>query len=237
VPLPALHFPAGQRLGCTSASCCSWTRSLSSINSSSSNNGQHAGGFRPSLWGLFGVTAAAGGVALSSSAFADARTKELKAAAAASKPAAQAALQQQPKGKHGLPEFTAEEVAQHRTPKDRVWVTYKDGVYDVTDFVAQVRHMSMDSNDCQLPLLLLATAMCSVVCGVMMSMWHAVSVQRQNTQVTCFCVAAANMCLQCSTLVGQPRSCWQVRDNVSQNADVCLQSANSTRSVCGQAAG
>jgi sulfite oxidase len=88
--------------------------------------------------------AAAGGVALSSSAVADARTKEVKAAAAASKPAAQAALQQQPKGSDGLPVFTAEEVAQHRTPKDRVWVTFKDGVYDVTDFVAQVRAAQLD---------------------------------------------------------------------------------------------
>jgi hypothetical protein len=154
VPLPALHFPAGQRLGCSSASSCSWTRSLSSLNSSSSSsNGQQAGGFRPSLWGLFGVAAAAGGVALSSSAFADARTKDLKAAAAASKPAAQAALQQQPQGKHGLLEFTAEEVAQHRTPKDRVWVTYKDGVYDVTDFVAQVRCLCIGSSDRLLQVL------------------------------------------------------------------------------------
>lgn len=97
------------------------------------------------MWGLLGVAAAAGGVAFSSSAVADARTKELKAAAAASKPAAQAALQQQPKGSDSLPVFTAEEVAQHRTPKDRVWVTYKDGVYDVTDFVAQVRAKELNS--------------------------------------------------------------------------------------------
>uniref|UniRef100_A0A383VKU0 Sulfite oxidase n=1 Tax=Tetradesmus obliquus TaxID=3088 RepID=A0A383VKU0_TETOB len=132
----------GRGWGCTSASCCSWARSLSNFNSSSthansSSHSQQSGGLRPSVWGLLGVAAAAGGVAFSSSAVADARTKELKAAAAASKPAAQAALQQQLKGSDGLPVFTAEEVAQHRTPKDRVWVTYKDGVYDVTDFVAQ----------------------------------------------------------------------------------------------------
>lgn len=36
-----------------------------------------------------------------------------------------------------LPEFTPEEVAAHRTPATRVWVTYQDGVYDVTDFLAQ----------------------------------------------------------------------------------------------------
>jgi len=32
-------------------------------------------------------------------------------------------------------EFTREEVADHSTRDKRVWVTYKDGVYDVTDFL------------------------------------------------------------------------------------------------------
>jgi sulfite oxidase len=36
-----------------------------------------------------------------------------------------------------LPVFTREEVAKHRTLADRVWVTYRDGVYDVTDFLEQ----------------------------------------------------------------------------------------------------
>ena len=31
--------------------------------------------------------------------------------------------------------FTEEEVAEHQTKEDRVWVTYKDGVYDITDWV------------------------------------------------------------------------------------------------------
>lgn len=34
-----------------------------------------------------------------------------------------------------LPEYSKEEVAKHRTPEDRVWVTYKEGVYDITDWV------------------------------------------------------------------------------------------------------
>jgi hypothetical protein len=34
-----------------------------------------------------------------------------------------------------LPEFSREEVARHHTKEDRIWVTYKDGVYDVTDWV------------------------------------------------------------------------------------------------------
>ena len=34
-----------------------------------------------------------------------------------------------------LPTYTSAEVAQHRTPVDRVWVTFKDGVYDITDFI------------------------------------------------------------------------------------------------------
>ncbi|GIL84054.1 hypothetical protein Vretifemale_12777 [Volvox reticuliferus] len=31
--------------------------------------------------------------------------------------------------------LTREEVAKHKTPKDRIWVTYKEGVYDITEFV------------------------------------------------------------------------------------------------------
>uniref|UniRef100_A0A8C3NIS0 sulfite oxidase n=1 Tax=Geospiza parvula TaxID=87175 RepID=A0A8C3NIS0_GEOPR len=34
-----------------------------------------------------------------------------------------------------LPRYTRAEVAQHRTPKDRVWVTYGTDVFDVTEFV------------------------------------------------------------------------------------------------------
>lgn len=35
-----------------------------------------------------------------------------------------------------LPEYTRGEVAKHRTPENRVWVTKGDGVYDITDFIA-----------------------------------------------------------------------------------------------------
>jgi sulfite oxidase len=31
--------------------------------------------------------------------------------------------------------YTKDEVAKHKTKQDRIWVTYKDGVYDITDFV------------------------------------------------------------------------------------------------------
>lgn len=35
-----------------------------------------------------------------------------------------------------LPIFSQEEVTKHRTLKDGVWVTYKGGVYDITEFVS-----------------------------------------------------------------------------------------------------
>lgn len=35
-----------------------------------------------------------------------------------------------------LPVFTQEEVTSHRSLEDGVWVTYKGGVYDITEFVA-----------------------------------------------------------------------------------------------------
>jgi sulfite oxidase len=34
-----------------------------------------------------------------------------------------------------LQEIAKEEVAKHKTKETGIWVTYKDGVYDVTDFV------------------------------------------------------------------------------------------------------
>lgn len=34
------------------------------------------------------------------------------------------------------PIFSQEEVTKHRSPKDGVWVTYRGGVYDITEFVA-----------------------------------------------------------------------------------------------------
>lgn len=35
-----------------------------------------------------------------------------------------------------LPVYTQQEVTSHRTVEDGVWVTYKGGVYDITEFVA-----------------------------------------------------------------------------------------------------
>lgn len=35
-----------------------------------------------------------------------------------------------------LPIFSQEEVTSHRSLEDGVWVTYKGGVYDITEFVA-----------------------------------------------------------------------------------------------------
>lgn len=37
----------------------------------------------------------------------------------------------------GLPTFTREEISKHNNLEGRVWVTYKDGVYDITDFLPQ----------------------------------------------------------------------------------------------------
>ena len=34
-----------------------------------------------------------------------------------------------------LPIYSLTDVAKHKTLEDRVWVTYRDGVYDITDFV------------------------------------------------------------------------------------------------------
>lgn len=37
----------------------------------------------------------------------------------------------------GLPTYTLADVAKHKTSKTRIWTTYKNGVYDITDYVSQ----------------------------------------------------------------------------------------------------
>lgn len=39
--------------------------------------------------------------------------------------------------KEGLPEFTMQDVSKHDSETNRVWVTYKHGVYDITDFISK----------------------------------------------------------------------------------------------------
>lgn len=38
--------------------------------------------------------------------------------------------------KKGLPTYSLEEVAKHNKKENRIWVTYKNGVYDITDYVS-----------------------------------------------------------------------------------------------------
>lgn len=37
----------------------------------------------------------------------------------------------------GLPLYTVKDVAKHKTSETRIWVTYKDGVYDITEFLEE----------------------------------------------------------------------------------------------------
>jgi hypothetical protein len=135
---PALRT-AASRCQCTQHLCI---RALSSIQNTQSGSQQGGSSPKPSAWGMSVVAAAAAGMLMltGGTSLADAK----RAAKVNAK-----VEQQQQQDKHGkaagadaagkLPEYTADQVAQHKTPKDRVWVTYKDGVYDITDFIAQVR--------------------------------------------------------------------------------------------------
>ncbi len=38
---------------------------------------------------------------------------------------------------HGLPEFSMEEVHAHDSDDKGVWVTYREGVYDITKFIPE----------------------------------------------------------------------------------------------------
>lgn len=39
------------------------------------------------------------------------------------------------KARSGLPDYTREEISRHKNLEDGVWVTFKDGVYDITNFL------------------------------------------------------------------------------------------------------
>ncbi|GIL59243.1 hypothetical protein Vafri_13880 [Volvox africanus] len=64
---------------------------------------------------------------------------EKPGSAAAEKPSAPigppASESNRQRDEQGRPIFTREEVAKHKTPQNRIWVTYKEGVYDITEFV------------------------------------------------------------------------------------------------------
>ena len=38
--------------------------------------------------------------------------------------------------KTGLPTYSLADVAKHKTKESRIWVRYKNGVYDITDYIA-----------------------------------------------------------------------------------------------------
>ena len=39
------------------------------------------------------------------------------------------------KRREGLPEFSIQEVGKHDSHEKRIWVIFKSGVYDITDFI------------------------------------------------------------------------------------------------------
>jgi sulfite oxidase len=89
------------------------------------------------LWASLLSAGALGASFLYTPAAADARQASLKQAkrAAAEEDASKTKdAQQQPASKQEKV-FTADEVAAHKSLDTRVWVTYKDGVYDITDFI------------------------------------------------------------------------------------------------------
>ena len=53
-------------------------------------------------------------------------------------------LREAGKRKEGLPEYSTEEVGAHDSVEKRIWVIFKSGVYDITDFYAGGRHPGAD---------------------------------------------------------------------------------------------
>ena len=44
----------------------------------------------------------------------------------------------------GLPVYTSEEVAKHQDVESRIWISYKNGVYDITSFASNHPGESID---------------------------------------------------------------------------------------------
>ncbi len=62
----------------------------------------------------------------------------LPAVLAEAKSAPEAIVAKAGKRLPGLPDIRLEQVRGHDAPDKRVWVTYKEGVYDITDFLPKV---------------------------------------------------------------------------------------------------
>lgn len=69
-----------------------------------------------------------------------------------------------------LPDFTMDEIRQHDTLENRVWVTYKDGVYDITDFIAMGNHPGGDK-------IYMAAG------GAVEPFWHLYAVHKNNKEI------------------------------------------------------
>lgn len=142
-------------------------RLLSGAAGTSTQHPRGQKGYRVSAWGLATAAVSAAGLATATigAASADVQSAQVKstvkqqqqpAVDPAAGPSVSAAV---------LPEYTADEVSKHKTPTDRVWVTYQDGVYDITDFIAQVRSLSRMRNMLTLPCHMLFWCRCARLCS------------------------------------------------------------------------
>lgn len=47
----------------------------------------------------------------------------------------------------GLPTFTRDQVSKHKSKEDRIWMTYKHGVYDITELVPKHPGFSVNNSN------------------------------------------------------------------------------------------
>lgn len=108
------------------SSCVGCARLVHSFNGECKEEEQ-GGSQRMRGWGLAGgILLGACGLALGS------RNLTVQAATA---PANETTFREAGQRIEGLKEYSAEDVRQHDSPENRIWVSYRNGVYDITDFV------------------------------------------------------------------------------------------------------
>lgn len=117
---PAQLLPAAQRL----------------LFTGSGEQGQQPG----AKAGPWAAAAAGVAAALGLATFASSNSSSMpwapRTALAEAKPKSPAAGAATAPAKKALPVYSAEEVSKHKTKEQRIWVTFKDGVYDITEFIA-----------------------------------------------------------------------------------------------------
>ena len=101
---------------------------LAFTNKRRGHNGHHQGGHGRSQFAHVGGLAVLGGAAVAAGLGLYHDRRQVLAET-------ESILQVAGRRKEGLPEYSIEDVGKHDSVENRIWVIFKSGVYDITDFI------------------------------------------------------------------------------------------------------